>query len=161
MEEQLAPLYRKLGQQIVDMIPDEWDEIYYLGEVGLGRTSCSSVFYYVDPSCKKWIRSHKIPDIYGVSRKIYEQLLTKLNRVLLEIYDCFREHDHPEWEQLTFHIDKQGEFSAQFKYDLIDNRDVGPFMSEVAWAYQTFGYQPDENSYLREVLDRWLSQEKN
>ena len=48
MEEKLAELYNKLASQIIDMIPVEWDDINYLGEVKKGKISSSSVFYFKD-----------------------------------------------------------------------------------------------------------------
>ena len=46
MEEKLAELYNKLASQIIDMIPVEWDDINYLGEVKKGKISSSSLFYF-------------------------------------------------------------------------------------------------------------------
>ena len=43
MENELAKLYNKLADQIAEMIPAEWDDTYYLGEVEKEKKSWSSV----------------------------------------------------------------------------------------------------------------------
>ena len=48
MEVELDKLYYKLVNKIVSIIPTEWDEFYYLGEVEENKKSYSSVFYYKD-----------------------------------------------------------------------------------------------------------------
>ena len=83
MEEKLAELYNKLASQIIDMIPVEWDDINYLGEVKKGKISSSSVFYFKDTKKNIRLQSHKIPEIYKVSRNVYVNLWKELNHILL------------------------------------------------------------------------------
>lgn len=51
MEEELDELYNKLANKIISIIPTEWDEFHYLGEVEENKKSYSSVFYY-----KHWLK---------------------------------------------------------------------------------------------------------
>lgn len=41
-------LIGELAQQVIDMIPVKWSEIYFLGEVEKERTSWSADFYFKD-----------------------------------------------------------------------------------------------------------------
>ena len=41
MESKLANLYEELGKIIISMIPCEWQDIYYLGEVEKDKASWS------------------------------------------------------------------------------------------------------------------------
>jgi len=43
MEEKLDELYNKLANKIVSIIPTEWDEFHYLGEVEENKKSYSLV----------------------------------------------------------------------------------------------------------------------
>jgi len=92
MEEKLAELYNKLANQIIDIIPAEWDNVYYLGEVEKKKLSSGSVFYFEDIENDIVLQCHKIPEVYQVSKNIYMDLFMKLDDTLLEIYDCFIEN---------------------------------------------------------------------
>lgn len=89
MEEKLAVLYNKMASAIISLIPVEWEEIYYLGEVEEGKKSWSSVFFFKDLETQKYIKSHDITEIYPGFNMNYGLELNKIDNVLLEIYDCF------------------------------------------------------------------------
>lgn len=157
MEKQLAELYNKLANHVVSMIPvDEWEDVYFLGEVEKGRLSWSSVFYFTDISKNEKVQSNSIPEVYNVSDKIYMELLMELNGILLEIYDCFNNNGQELWEQLSLYFNTQGKFEIEFFYDVMNKNDGGQFTREVIWAYKTFGYKPEAGTYSRTVLDEYL-----
>lgn len=156
MENELAKLYNKLADQIAEMIPAEWDDTYYLGEVEKEKKSWSSVFYFTDIKRAQKIDANSIPGIYKVSEDIYVELLLQLNKTLLEIYDCFIENGQEPWEQLSFYFNKSGKFKVKFFYDVMNEEDGGQFVREIVWAYNTFGYIPAEGTYAKKILDKYL-----
>ena len=162
MEEKLARLYKKLVNSIIDMIPVEWDDVNYLGEVEIGRgtRSYSSVFYFKDVKRNVKIRSHKMDEIYGVSENTYMELLTKSDDILLEIFDCFVEYGQKPWQQLSLYFNAENEFKVEFFYDVMNNEE-GPPEREAIWAYHTFGYIAEEGDYLRKLLDEYLKKQAN
>lgn len=157
MEKQLAELYNKLVNQVLSMIPVEWEDIYFLGEVEKGRSSYSTVFFYTDINKNETIKSNNIPEVYNVSKNIYTDLLMELGDILLEIYDCFGGNGQKQWEQLSLHFNTQGKFEIEFFYDVMNENDGGQLTREVIWAYKTFGLKPEEGTYSRRVLDEYLS----
>lgn len=159
MESKLAQLYQELGEKIVSMIPCEWQEIYYLGEVEKAKTSWSSVFYFKESNDNEYIKSHNIPDIYDVSEDIYDELIEEASEILLQIYDCFIENSQKAWDQILVHINSTGEISIEYAYDVISGNDRGPMEREVIWAYNTFGRIPKEGTYMKKVLDAYLAEE--
>lgn len=159
MEKTLAGLYNKLANHIVSMIPEEWESLYYLGEVEKEKSSWSSVFYFKDPKRKEFVKSNNIPQIYQVPKNIYRTLWLQLNSIMLEIYDCFESHEQPVWEQISFSLDKTGKFHVDFFYDVMNNKDGGQLIRELMWAHNTFGYEPAEGSPQKKVLDNYLAQE--
>ena len=155
MEEKLARLYKKLVNSIIDMIPVEWDDVNYLGEVEIGRgtRSSSAVFYFKDVKQNVKIRSHEMDEIYGVSKNTYMELLMKSHDILLEIFDCFVEYGQKPWQQLSLYFNAENEFKVEFFYDVM-NDEEGPPEREAIWAYHTFGYIAEEGDYLRKLLQR-------
>jgi len=157
MEIKLAQLYNQLAKQTISMIPDKWQKIYYLGEVEKGMASCSSVFYYVD-STGRIIECNEIPEVYKVPKSIFLDLMAKLNRILLEIYECFQNNEQDLWEQLTLFINSEGKFKIDFEYNVMNDDDGGQVMRETLWAYKTFAYKPKEGTYMRKLLEKWIKE---
>lgn len=158
MENKLAVLYNKLGSKIVSTIPEKWEKIYFLGEVGNGKTSRSSVFYFMEPGADQYTVSYNIPERYKVSEEIYEQLMDEAEKILLEIYDCFVESNQEPWEQLSMSIDNAGKFNIDYSYGTISGSDKGPMEREMIWAYEAFGNLPEEGTYMRKLLDKYIEQ---
>lgn len=156
MEKKLAALYNDLANQIADMIPVEWDDVYYLGEVAKGRRSWSSVFYFTDVKTGRKIDSGSIFTVYDVPKDIFVDLLIELNNILLKIYNSFLEEGQKPWEQLNLFFNRNGKFEIEFKYDVMKENDGGQFVREIIWAYDTFGYIPAEGTYAKSCLDRYL-----
>ena len=162
MDEKLERLYKKLVNSIIDMIPVEWDDVNYLGEVEIGRgtISYSSVFYFKDVKRNVKIRSHKMDEIYGVSENTYRELLTKSHDILLEIFDCFVEYGQKPWQQLSLYFNAENEFKVEFFYDVMNDEEE-TLEREAIWAYHTFGYIAEEGDYLRKLLDEYLKKQAN
>lgn len=152
MEERLGNLYRKLGRQILAMIPVKWTAVHYLGEVEPERASWSSVFYFQSADSGEWVQSNSMPKLLGVPEGEYMSAWMRLNGILLEIYDCFAENGQAPWEQLTFSIDADLKFKIRFGYDVMGPGDGGQLAREVLWAHRTFGYEPKDGAE-RKILD--------
>ena len=160
MEKKLAELYNNLANQIADMIPVEWKEVYYLGEVSPGRSGWSSVFYFKDAETNEMIRLHDAYESYGISDDDYRASLRVVWATLLEIYDCFIEYEQEPWEELSLYFNCDGEFKIEFFYDVNDGTRES-LDRETVWAYNTFGLIP-QDQYFRRILDRYLTNcEKN
>ena len=159
MEKEFDEIFSKLAQKIDSMIPVEWIELYYLGEVEKGRLSCSSVFYFTEKNNKsEFKRSHEIPLYYGVSDKVYMELLSELNNHLLELYDCFKLNEQELWEQVSIYINNSGKLNIDFKYDVMNENDGGQVRREAIWAYETFKYESKKGTYTRRILDEYIKE---
>lgn len=156
MENELDELYALLASKMVDIIPVNWNQIYYLGEVGKERESWSSVFYFEDSNTLQLVKSHNIPDVYSVSEVRYSELLTELNSAMLDIYSCFERYSQPLWDQVKVKLDSTGSFNIDFEYDVMTEDDGGQVTREVVWAYKTFELVPKEGSFTKRILDEYL-----
>ena len=157
MEAVLKNLYNQLAQQILAMIPGKWETVYYLGEVEKARNSWSSVFYFKDPDRGEFVDSNTIPKVYQVPNSVYMEQWLQLNKILLEVYDHFAARKQPLWEQMSFSFDKTGKFHVDFNYDVMHDKDGGQLGRELVWAHRTFGYEPEEGSSQRKLLNRYLN----
>jgi len=156
MEEKLAELYKGLAEKITSMIPTQWNQLYYLGEVEKGKQSWSSVFYFTDESDGKTVKSHDIPAVYNVSQQSYSKLLSEVSSLLIALYDCFAANEQELWEQVSFVLSNNGKFKVDFTYNVMHEKDGGQSMRELIWAYETFGFVPREGSRSKKMLDNYL-----
>lgn len=157
MEKQFADIYSKLANKIVSMIPVRWNKLYYLGEVENNKSSWSSVFYFESTDANEIIKSHNIPEKYAVSAEIYEDLLNEVNELLLDLYNCFQKNEQELWHQVSLSLDNTGKFNINYLYDIINDEDGGQVKRELVWAYETFGFMPNERSYSRKIIDKYIS----
>ena len=118
------------------------------------------MFYFKEPDSDKYIKSHSISDIYDVDEDVYDDLLDEVSEILLKIYDCFIENSKEPWEQMSVHIDATGAFRVSYIYDVMDGSKRGPAEREVIWAYESFGNIPKEGTYMKKVLDEYLSEKE-
>ena len=160
MENQLAGLYKQIAEKIISMIPTEWSVLHYLGEVEKNRQSCSSVFYFTDKSSGSMVKSHNIPKAYNVSMQAYMKMLDELSDLLITVFDCFAADGQELWEQLSMKLSDTGSFKVHFNYGVMNENDGGQSRRELVWAYETFGFVPEEGSRSRRILDSYI-QSKN
>lgn len=157
MEQELGLIYNKLANQLISMIPGQWEDISYLGEVEKGQKSWTSTFYYTDIEKEEIIRSHNIPRIYHVPMDIYKSLLKELDTILLELYYCFVNNEQDVWEQVIFTVNSSGKFNIDFRYDVMTDDDGGHLTREIIWAHEMCGYTPKDGTYQKEILDKYLN----
>ena len=155
----LGDIYPNLAKVLVETIPCEWNNIYYLGEVEREKKSWSSAFYFVDKD-GHIVDGMDIPSLYNVSKEVFSNQLNKMNELLLAIYKCFESTGQQLWEQVRFSIDSAGKFQVDSRYDIMNADDGGQILREIIWAYETFKYKPKEGTYCRRLLDKWLSQQQ-
>lgn len=161
MERKLGVIYNKIANKISSIIPTDWNEVYYLGEVEKYKKSWSSVFYFTPLGENSFIKSHDIPKKYNVSKDIYMDLLKELDMLLLELYDVFAENEQTLWEQLKFNLNNMGKFKVDFAYDVFNENDGGQVKREIVWAYETFGFEPNGGTYSWKVFHKYLEGKKN
>ena len=156
MENKLQALYGKLANHISGMIPTEWSELYFLGDMGREGKMITAVFYFKERKSGKFIRSFNIFEMYNISEDIFDQLYDELDSMLLEIYQCFKDNDQELWQQITLKLSSDGKLKVDFHYDVItDDVDDDHLRRELLWAYNNFGYLSD-SSYLREIVEDYI-----
>ncbi len=76
-EIELNKLYNEIAQQINDMIPTEWNNFCFNGEV---KDEEGGVFFFFRPKDKvQYVYSHYIPRLYNIDRRSYYNCIHYLN----------------------------------------------------------------------------------
>ncbi|MCL2353466.1 MAG: antitoxin YezG family protein [Defluviitaleaceae bacterium] len=153
MTNELNELYGKTANHISNMIPVDWEELYCMGVVTQDGAS-SAVFYFREEGQQEFIRSYDIAKTYDESEEMHNELKGELRAIVVEINECFEDHDQKLWDILTFKLNSEGAFNIDFEYDSTNN-DRGPLERELIWAYENFGYIPPSN-YFKKLLDKHI-----
>lgn len=136
MENKLAILYNELANQIITMIPTDFEEVYCRCEVEEGGLARTVEFYFKDSASNKFVRCYTIPDVYNVSKDIYRELHNELFGILDKIYAIFKEDGQELWTLLDMYFNKDGKFKVNFVYEPIDYEKYNDIARSVIWAYK-------------------------
>ena len=157
MEKNLAVLYNELANKIIKMIPTEWYKVYFLGEIAKNKNSWNSIFYYKENEVdKKYIRQYEIRHKYNIPKNLYDKINWEIQEILLKVYDCFIDNGQEPWEQLSMSFDSLGKFNIDYDYKILSESEYTQIDREVIWAYNQFGYIPEEGTFFRKKLDNYL-----
>ncbi|MEE4562753.1 antitoxin YezG family protein [Paenibacillus polymyxa] len=159
MEKQLDQLYPQIAEHILGMIPeDNWQEIYLHAEI---LDDSSNVYFYFNTSKNDDFQySHDIPGEYGVSEKIYDDLLLELQVKFEELRKIFIVHDQEAWTNLTFILKYPGKLKIHYGYEDIIASKVTPTQRQMIFEYQCLGLLPRSEKDKQFVMDYVKSQEK-
>jgi len=140
-ESLLTPYYEKIANQLNDIIPGDWNEIaLYAEELGDTR---SAIFYFNQSAGADFIHCGKIPDIYGVDRKIYFNLMKAISITVKELRDEYINQEMQAWSALTFLLNRNFRFRTEFQYEII--KEVGSYERGIYWAYEKLKVIPKDD----------------
>lgn len=144
-------LYQLIGNKIVGIIPDQWDEIHLYAEILPG----SRIVYFHFKSTKrnKWVYSYNIPNHYGVDERTYDRLCSELEECFVELNIESSKNNSP-WTNLTMYLSQSGKFNIDYNYDEVINN---PSQQRTIWEYEILGLQPADG-FHQKYLDEYLKQ---
>ncbi|MDV2884712.1 DUF600 family protein [Alkalihalophilus pseudofirmus] len=123
-EIELNGMYKEIAQQINDMIPTEWSEIYFNGEVKEGE---GGVFFFFKTNEKEQhIFSHYIPKLYNIDKRAYNQEIHKLFQLTVKLQGIFINNDQDPWFSVTLLLNDTGKLKVHFDYTNWTESDFGP-----------------------------------
>lgn len=124
-ENELNKLYRKIAEKINDMIPVEWEEIYFNGEVKDGEGGVYFFYTTLDEK-QEYKYSHYIPRMYNVDRKIYNQFLHELFDLTVQLQQVFIDNQQEAWFSVTMIVNGEGKLTVRFSYVNWNDSEFGP-----------------------------------
>ncbi|WP_242214099.1 immunity protein YezG family protein [Bacillus cereus group sp. BfR-BA-01383] len=124
-ENELNKIYRKIAEKINDMIPVEWEEFYFNGEVK-DREGGVYFFYTTVDEKQEYKYSHYIPRMYNVDRRIYNQFLHELFDLTVQLQQVFIDNQQEAWFSVTMIVNGEGELTVRFSYVNWNDSEFGP-----------------------------------
>lgn len=123
-ELELNKLYKDIAQQVNEMIPTEWENFYFNGEVKEGE---GGLFFFFTPKGEKeHVFSHHIPKLYSVDKRGYNKELHKLFQLTVELQKVFTDNDQEAWFSVTLLLNDTGKLNVHFDYTNWHESEYGP-----------------------------------
>ncbi|MCM2988420.1 antitoxin YezG family protein [Bacillus safensis] len=123
-ETELKGLYKKISQQVNDMIPVEWEKFWFNGEV---KEDEGGVFFFFRPKGEgQHIYSHYIPKLYCVDKRTYNKELHKLFQLTVKLQRVFTDNDQESWFSVTLNLDDKEKLNVHFDYTNWHESGFGP-----------------------------------
>ncbi|MEI2664046.1 immunity protein YezG family protein [Rossellomorea sp. LJF3] len=124
-EIELNRLYEQIAQCVNNMIPVEWQEFYFNGEV---KDKEGGVFFFFTPVDKNEsaVYSHDIPDLYQIDEDTYDEELHNLFELTVKLQQVFIENDQEPWFSVTLLVNDAGKLNVHFDYTNWHESEFGP-----------------------------------
>ena len=146
-------LYQQIADKLTDMIPDQWSDLYLYGEVL--DDSTTAYFYYRQAQNGAMLYCHYIPDVYKVSKAVYNKMLLELHDLLRGLRDEYKNSGKNVWTNFTLKLDSEGGFSINYKYDDVLSSKFNMSQRHEFWRYEVLGRIPVEEK-MRDALKKYL-----
>lgn len=158
MEKKMNDLYRKIAEIIDHMIPLEWDEFYFNGEVENGE---GGVFFFFKPKNEDdYVYSLDIPNNYDINSDEYNLLENKLFKVTNDLKNVFLENGQEPWFSVTMKLTSEGKLKIEYDYTKWGESNFGPSDRLEYWESKYLNNIPQDESD-RIKIDKMKEFEKN
>ena len=123
-EIELNKLYTEIAQQVNEMIPIDWDNFYFNGEV---KDEEGGVFFFFTPKGEEQhVFSHYIPKFYSVDKRAYNKELHKLFKLTVELQRVFTDNNQEPWFSVALLVNDAGKLNVHFDYTNWHVSEFGP-----------------------------------
>ena len=153
MEEQLDVLYREIAEKVNDMIPEEWNQFYYYGQVS--DTGGRVYFFYKSEQHGDFVYSLDIPKLFEINEKKFRNDENELFLLSEKIRNVFIENQQELWFSFTIFLDDKGKFVMSYDYTNWFNTEYTVSKRQAIWKYKYLNKKPTVKR-LQEALERYL-----
>lgn len=151
----MVEIYQEIAMTLNDIIPEEWAKVFVYAEVREDATKVGFYYYPVDQD--KPVHVLEITELFEVNEEYIDQLRYKLYDCFEELWNEFIQNDQDVWTNLTFILERTGQFKIDFDY--ADLSEVDDFERQVIWRYKYLGIEPlIEQKRARQIFENYLEQ---
>ncbi|MCY8486949.1 antitoxin YezG family protein [Bacillus atrophaeus] len=149
----MGDLYQRIANQINEIIPSEWENVYLYAEI---LDDSSEVYFYFNiPGENEFLYSHNIPEHFDVSEDIYDDLLIELQESFEELRQEYNENNPQIWTNLTLKLDRTGQFSIDYNYEDVIASELNGSQRKAIWVYKNLGLMPKRKT-VRDFLEDYI-----
>jgi uncharacterized protein (TIGR01741 family) len=131
----MEQLYSEIASALVDIIPEDWENIVLYAEFG---DKYRQVFFYYYPNgSNKPIYSLDITDKFNINQKQYDARETRLYNCFGKLREEFKKQGQEPWTNLTFILDGTGRMKIDYNYDEVSQ--LCPVERQKKWEAKYIG----------------------
>ena len=161
----IGDFHRSIKQQAINIMLEEWDKIYLLGEVRKVADSTlktdynyttKSSLYYVASKTQSIIRYANLNNKNAVSKALKEDVF----KLACTVFDLYKAAEAIEagrtWDAIALTIEKSGSFEVThyhnfgLRYKALSEKFF--IDTEFLWASDIFGYEPTSADLAKQQL---------
>lgn len=158
MEEQINNLYREIAETINELIPEDWEDFYFNGEVENGE---GGVFFFFKPTNKHdYVYCRDILKKYNINSEIYNELMRNLLKATNSLKNLFLENGQEPWFSITMKLTSKGKLNIEYDYTKWRESQFGPSDRLEYWESKYLNNIPQDESD-RIKIDRMKKFENN
>ncbi|MGE7022131.1 immunity protein YezG family protein [Solibacillus cecembensis] len=144
MEEQMNGLYREIAMTINELIPEEWEDFYFNGEVENGE---GGVFFFFKPINKHdYVYCRDILKKYNINSEKYNKSMRSLLEITNNLKDMFLENDQEPWFSITMKLTSEGKLNIEYDYTKWRESKFGPSDRLEYWESKYLNNFPQDES---------------
>ncbi len=106
--------YKKIAQELVNIVPENWDKICLRAEVG--DESVGMYFYYRLSGNVEYEQGALIRKKYNLERSIYKQFVSDMCDIIRKLNKDYVDNGQEKWTAMTFCIDNNFKFKVDYEY---------------------------------------------
>lgn len=144
MEQQMNDLYREMAETINELIPEDWEDFYFNGEVEDGE---GGVFFFFKPKNKHdYIYCRDILKKYHINSEVYKKSMRKLLKVTNDLKNVFLENGQEPWFSVTMKLTSEGKLNIEYDYTKWGESNFGPSDRLEYWESKYLNNIPQDES---------------
>ncbi|EPD83700.1 immunity protein YezG family protein [Paenibacillus sp. HGH0039] len=144
MEQQMNDLYREIAETINQLIPEDWEDFYFNGEVENGE---GGVFFFFKPINKHgYVYCRGILKKYNVDSEIYKKTMRRLFKVTNDLKNIFLEDGQEPWFSITMKLTSEGKLNIEYDYTKWGESDFGPSDRLEYWESKYLNTVPQDET---------------
>jgi len=155
MKKEANLLQKRIIEHITEnMIPVKWTEVTCHGEItSIEKGNIVNVkFSFIDENQME-IQSHKIPELYNVSRIDHKRFRAELCKKMYELYEFLVDTPIGHYREIEIKIDDKGEIKGQYYYNDDETESFYEFSKKVIMAYEEDEKKAGE--YLQKIDEKF------
>ncbi|MFB2491890.1 TIGR01741 family protein [Staphylococcus aureus] len=150
-EEKLSEMYNEIANEIIGMIPVEWEKVYtmaYIDDEG-GEV----FYYYTEPGSNELYYYTSVLNKYDISESEFMDSAYELYKQFQKLRNIFKEEGLEPWTSCEFDFTREGNLKVSFDYIDWIKLGFGPSGKENYYMYKKFGILPETEYEINKVKE--------
>lgn len=155
MKDKYEEIYAKIRNAILKLIPDEWNKIWFYGEVLKDATNI--YYYFKSEFTDKLVCCMDIPKEYGLDEDDYYESFEETEDLVEVLHSTFKKNNEKLWTNFTLIFDEDGKYDINFDYTDISIGKFSLSARHAIWEYNVLNMKCTD-SYSQNVIAEYLSE---